>query len=185
MWKITESEQELRRLVTPDDLRAIEHYRSAKRRSEALAWRALVRRYMPRIRLSYNALGAPVADEGFISVSHTGLFAAVLMAGAPCGVDIESLDRNFSRIAARYISPAEAALAESSDELFPAVVWCAKEVMYKMSGQDGLDLLEDLKVTTLNISAGLATGEIKGTQKVDINFFTVERCLTAFSIQSW
>jgi len=183
VWKISESEQELRRLVTRDDLKAVEHYRSAGRRMEALAWRALVRRYMPGARLSYNALGAPVMDEGFISVSHSGAFAAVVMAATPCGIDIESIERDFSRVAARYISPAEAALPESSDELFPAVLWCAKEVMYKMSGEEGLNLLEDMKINSLNMAAGHATGEIKGGQEVDIAFFTFERYLVAWAVR--
>ena len=102
------------------------------------------------------------------AVSHCRGSVAVGLSDAPCAVDIESLDRNFGRIASRYMTPAEQAL--SDDPRWPAVVWSAKETLYKYAGRRELDLLCDLRVEQTDFSAGRLVGRIRGGEVLLLRF---------------
>lgn len=110
-------------------------------------------------RIEYAASGAPQiikSDFSYISVSHSCTHVAVMLSHRACGVDIESVERNFDRVADRYISAEERAL--SCEEWWPAAIWAAKEALYKMIQREGVDLRRDLRIinfdaTTCNISA--------------------------------
>lgn len=110
-------------------------------------------------RIEYAASGAPQiinSDFSYISVSHSRTHVAVMLSHRACGVDIESVERNFDRVADRYISAEERAL--SCEEWWPAAIWAAKEALYKMIQREGVDLRRDLRIinfdaTTCNISA--------------------------------
>lgn len=131
------------------------------RRRAYLTWRALLARelgFVPEI--VYEPSGAPrlVGFAGCISVSHSSTHAVVCIADGPCGVDIESVDRDFARVQARYMNAAEQAL--SPDPLLPAVVWCAKECLYKYARRSGADWLRDLKVDAVDFEAGRIVGRV-------------------------
>ncbi len=68
---------------------------------------------------------------------------AVIISPIPCAVDIESISRNFERVAPRYIAPQESHLA--SPQSLPTL-WSIKECLYKYSGVKGITLLEDIRV---------------------------------------
>lgn len=139
--------EELRHSATSDDLHLVEEFGSENRQREALAWRAIVRRELgAECRISYDEWGAPEVDvkNTFISVSHSKNQVAVLFSDAPCAVDIEQAERNFRKVASRYLSDDELALAESK-ALF-AELWCAKEALYKYHKKGGLDLVKDIKI---------------------------------------
>ncbi|MDR1670978.1 MAG: hypothetical protein LBR57_00480 [Alistipes sp.] len=101
----------------------------ARRVAERAAWRDIVRRRLgPEVGFGYNKNGAPVlsgAARGFISVSHTRGWVAVVWSSGPCAIDIELRDRRLSSdAAARYnISSIED--------------WCALEARYKFTGLTG------------------------------------------------
>ena len=141
------TEEALRASATPEDLAVVEGFGSASRRAEALAWRAVVRRELGReVAISYDEYGAPEVDipNQYISVSHSREYVAVLFASAPCAVDIEDGRRDFRRVAAKYLSVEEQALAEKYD-LFGAM-WCAKEALYKYYRCGGIDFVRDVTI---------------------------------------
>lgn len=138
----------LERDATDEELQSVASVTAPSRRAERLAWRALLRSISPNAVVEYLGSGKPQLknSHSHISVSHCRDCVAVALSQTPCGVDIERLDRNFARVAARYISAAEAAL--SADEHWAAVVWCAKEALYKMAGREGVDFLRDMQITS-------------------------------------
>lgn len=134
-------------LIAAEDVVSAMRFQNEKRRREHLAWRRIVRRELgAKVHIDYNNVGAPVVDsEGrWISVAHGGESVAVAIADTPVGVDIESLTRNFDRVAPRYMTAAELAL--SQDERWSCFVWCAKEAMYKLYGRRGVELRGELRV---------------------------------------
>lgn len=102
-----------------------------RRVAERAAWRAIVRRRLGVTdeAIGYNRNGAPVlmgTGGGYISVSHTPGWVAVIWSPAPCAIDIELQGRRLpDGVAARY----------------PSVVsiedWCALEAAYKFEGLTG------------------------------------------------
>jgi phosphopantetheinyl transferase len=102
----------------------------SRRVAERAAWRAIVRR---RLGLSddairYNKNGAPVLRDGrgYIGVSHTRGWVAVVWSPEPCAIDIELRDRK--------ISPAAAARMGIAPEI---EYWCAWEAAYKYKSVTG------------------------------------------------
>lgn len=133
---------------------------SEKRARERAAWHALARTMLADhdAEFEYNAIGAPqiVDSQLYISVSHSATHVAVLISPCPCAVDIESCDRNFDRIASRYIAPSEA-LLHGQKELLQQQLWSIKETAYKYAARKGLNLRDDIIVTELTENQFVAT----------------------------
>ncbi len=165
LWQITESEEELRALVTTGDVASCAGLGNPRRRMERLAWRAALREMMPGAgEVEYEPSGAPRIGGGYhLGVSHCTGYAAVGIAPRACAVDIELFSRNYDRTADRFITAAEAALPASADPRFRATVWCAKEALYKFTGQElGLDQYAVTGVEFLPDGTGRLTGHVAG-----------------------
>ena len=167
-------ESELRRSVSTEDWDVSRGFGSEHRRCEYLSWRAIVYRELGAdVQISYNSVGAPVIlnrDDIYISVSHCSEYVAVAISSSICAVDIESTSRNYDRIASRYLSEKEYKISDSS--LYRAVVWCAKEALYKLSGEKGLDFIEDIHIESY--SEDVIVGRIKELQVVDMLVQTID-----------
>ena len=143
-----DSEEVLKGCVNPEDIAVVENYSNHGRRCESLAWRAIVRREVGKdVRISYDEYGAPQVDlpNYYISVSHSKGVVALLLSDTPCAIDIEQTERNFRRVADRYLSKRECDIAEAND--LYAEMWCAKEALYKYYKRGGLDLVDDLVIS--------------------------------------
>ena len=137
----------LERGATEEELQSVEGISSQSRRAERLAWRLLLRSVLPTAQVEYLSSGKPEIKNSqyhHISVSHCQDFVAVAIASKPCGMDVERYDRNFERVKSRYMTAEEQSL--SADEHWAAVVWCAKEAMYKMAGREGVDFKRDMQI---------------------------------------
>ncbi len=100
----------------------------ARRAAEKAAWHAIVReRLGGDTAIAYNKNGAPVlaGTPGYISVSHTRGWVAVVWSPAPCAIDIE--------LRSRTLSPA----ARERYGFTRIEEWCALEAEYKYKGLTG------------------------------------------------
>lgn len=155
--------------VTAEELATAAAF-SPRRRSEYLSWRALVRREIGLdAQIVYNEVGAPVITNYplHISVSHCSDRIAVALSDRRCAVDIEPIGRDLSRVAERCLSKEERHLSEDP-QLFVAL-WCAKETLYKYAGEEGLDLLHDLHIETVDLCAGRMAGRIKDGEPIELS----------------
>jgi len=90
--------------------------------------------------LHHHANGSPYLhnSKAHISISHSQHEVGItLHPTRRVGIDIESTQRNFTRIATRFLS-------ETEQNYFPAQVqqclaWCAKEVIFKIANEQGVD----------------------------------------------
>ena len=150
-------------IATESDLAAIEGFTSASRQAERLAWRIMVRESLGReINIEYTENGIPkIIDPLYkhISVSHCSDMVMVVLSQRKCGVDIERLDRPFEKLATRYLSHEEQNFATQNIER--AAIWCAKETLYKLANEKGLDLRADIQISALDLGEGRITGRIK------------------------
>ncbi len=171
-------------LLTIDDIRFIDSLSSKRRRDELTSWRALLRftlHSMGHIKestapIKYNSVGAPyiVGSKLHIGVSHSSEMVAVIISTKPCAIDIERLDRDFERAAARYATAAEREIVDIYDEQIRLpLIWCAKECLYKLAGQRELDLLHDLKVCDCQEEEGIMLCRLKD-QEVKLCPATIE-----------
>lgn len=162
-------------LITASDVASASRFQNDKRRREHLAWRRVVRNELGRgVTIDYNEVGAPMVDSPntYISVAHGGESVAVAIADEPVGVDIESLDRNYARIKSRFMTPAEESL--STMEEWPAVVWTAKEAIYKLYGKREVDLTEDIHITAFDTRSMTLTAEVRERRDIVVEAQIIE-----------
>lgn len=116
-------------------------------------------------------LAKSVGEVRFVSISHTTEQVAVMLSGTRCGVDIESLGRGFSRVASRYITHEEREqFEEQVGEHFEALVWSAKEALYKYGAHEGLDFLRDMIVTAIDTTAQTLCVELYGLPAPTVHY---------------
>ena len=165
--------------ATPEELRQAMSFGSEQRREEYLTWRAVVRQRLGRdVKIGYNKVGAPILPgrSEQISVAHNDDAVAVLFASSRCAVDIERWDRPFDRLKKKYLTPEEEQL--SSDERFPAIAWCAKEVLYKFAGHREIDIHRDLRI--LSYEGDTVTAQLKNGEPVELSVIRDEEYLVVY-----
>ncbi len=153
VWEIVESEEELLSLcsVPNDELEELQLIRSIDRRRERLAVRALLNQLFDgKVYLGHHDNGRPFLQNSLIeiSISHTKRFAAVLThPDDSVGIDIESLDRNFSAVEKKALSPYEIEnLSEKNRNLHLAIHWSAKEAIYKRMSLSDVDFAKQIEI---------------------------------------
>ena len=167
IWKIEETEQELLSLFENQEtvLQQIESITNSVRRCERLAVRALIKKLTKQEKtIVYQANGKPaLSDNSFeISISHTKGFAAVILHPTkPVGIDIEIISEQAYRLKSRFMSIKEREAIDKDDEPVVSLLhWTAKETMYKLISQEGVDFAEHLSIFPFH----LIDKQIKATE---------------------
>lgn len=156
VWKITESSDELLSFFSPEQIAdpAFQKFTYEKRKTEWLAIRALLKQMIgPNFEISYSEAGKPILNHPFynhISISHSHYFAAIFIhRHQSVGIDIESTTRNYASIRNRYLSEPE--LEQVGENTFlQSLYWCAKEAIFKMVVEDGIDFRKQITVIALD-----------------------------------
>jgi 4'-phosphopantetheinyl transferase EntD len=91
---------------------------------------------------------------------------AVAIADERVGIDIESLERDFACVSSRYMSDQEQALSSAIE--WQAMAWCAKEALYKLYGERGLDLKCDIALTDYNPAQGEISALLRAKTKARV-----------------
>lgn len=153
IWKIDESSETLFSLLrNPEEyLSQLELIRAEQRRREWLASRVLLQELMGvPARIAYHPNGAPYLPDSplHISISHTKGYAVVLLQKCPAaGIDIEYRSERVLNIRNRFMTTQEEMGIDKEHETEHLLLhWCAKETLFKMIGQEEVDLLHHLHV---------------------------------------
>ena len=143
VWQVTETEEELRNLVSvpTDELEEISLYRDENHRRQKLAVRALLNEvFEEKMYLNHHDNGKPYLENSVtnISITHTDKYVAIIISDDDeLGIDIESLDRDFSAVEKKALSEDEIDDLEKekrNEQL--AIYWCAKEAIFKRMSQN-------------------------------------------------
>ena len=161
VWQVTESEEELRNLISvpTDELEEISLFRSESQRRQKLAVRALLNEvFEEKMYLNHHDNGQPYLENcvTYISITHTDKYVAIII-----GIDIESLDRDFSAVEKKALSEDEIEDLEKekrNEQL--AIYWCAKEAIFKRMSQNRVDFAEQIEVEKFNLRK---EGELEAT----------------------
>lgn len=157
VWEITETESELEAQLNysatmKEQLRPITN---PARRLEWMASRLLV-----QLLTHYDAnvihsdCGQPSVRESDLnlSITHTRGYAAVLISPEkPVGIDIEHPSPRIVKLAGRFVNQhEEKQIANMSRETGCALVWCAKEAVYKALDVPGIIFKDDITIDKLS-----------------------------------
>ena len=155
VWQITETEERLRELSsTPaDEMEEISFIKSESLRKQRLAVRALLNElFGEKVYLAHHDNGKPYIENDSInlSITHTEKYVAVILdQNDEVGIDIESLDRDFSVVEKKALSEDEIDdldddREEKNEQL--AIYWCAKEAIFKKMSQYNVDFAEQIEI---------------------------------------
>ena len=153
VWQVIETEEELKALssIPSDEMEEISFIRSESMRKQRLAVRALLdQMFEEKVYLSHHDNGKPYIenDATNISITHTNKYVAVILHPTEdVGIDIESLDRDFSAVEKKALSEDE--IDDLDDEKRNeqlAIYWCAKEAIFKRMSVYNVDFAEQIEV---------------------------------------
>ena len=187
VWHITETEEELKALSsTPsDEMEEISFIRSESMRKQRLAVRALLNElFHEKVYLSHHDNGKPYIenDATNISITHTEKYVAVILHDdEDVGIDIESLDRDFSAVEKKALSEDEIEDLEDdkrNEQL--AIYWCAKEAIFKLLSIYNVNFAEQIEVERFRVRG---EGELEATfidrdeeeEEFELEYMTFDR----------
>ena len=189
VWQITETEQELIEMcsVPTDEMEEISLIRSESLRKQKLAVRALLNEvFEEKVYLSHHDNGKPYLENCVtnISITHTEKYVAIITHDEDdLGIDIESLDRDFSADEKKALSEDEIDdldddKEEKNEQL--AIYWCAKEAIYKRMSINRVDFAEQIEVEKFNLRD---EGELEATfihkdeheEEFELGYMTFDR----------
>ncbi len=153
MWKVEESVEELLAMLfnRPEHLTAIGKMGAEKRQKEYLVSRVLLNTVLNDDKtIAYHPNGAPyITDHSYnISIAHTGQYVTILLhPTAKVGIDIERISDKVVRVKSKFLAEAEMAMLDpDNNKTQLALLWAAKEALYKIVGVETVDFVGGLKV---------------------------------------
>lgn len=171
IWKIEEETDELLALFGGEESEVPE-FKVENKLKEWLASRILVKDLLKKGGKDFtvflkDGFGKPFiqfSEEEF-SISHSkGYTAAIINGNKRTGIDIEKVDIKIRRVAPRVLSEIELAGAEGDLEKL-TVLWCCKEVLYKVFSKRGLEFKENLIIQPFQYNK--LEGECFGTVRTE------------------
>ena len=187
VWKITESEAELRTMtsIPSDELEEISYIKNESLRKQRLAVRALLdAMFEEKVYLSHHDNGKPYTENNAINISitHTDQYVAVILNDEDeVGIDCESLNRDFSAVEKKALSDEEIGdLEDEQKNEQLAIYWCAKEAIFKLTSQYDVDFAEQIQIDGFRYRN---EGELSATftdkdgyeQELNLYYFTFDR----------
>lgn len=187
VWKITESEAELRTMtsIPSDELEEISYIKNESLRKQRLAVRALLdAMFEEKVYLSHHDNGKPYIENNAINISitHTDQYVAVILNEEDeVGIDCESLNRDFSAVEKKALSDEEIGdLEDEQKNEQLAIYWCAKEAIFKLTSQYDVDFAEQIQIDGFRYRN---EGELSATftdkdgyeQELNLHYFTFDR----------
>lgn len=142
IWRMDERLEELLEMSQHHYDHEIENISNEVRKKERIISRFLLESLVgQKIEVKYADSGKPFCDGMHFSISHTKNFVAVIVSNKPVGVDIEYKSDRIFRITEKFMHPDELkTLSECSEkQKFALICWCAKETVYKIIEENGVD----------------------------------------------
>jgi 4'-phosphopantetheinyl transferase len=157
VWQCTESMEDLKNNIS---LTAVEEsawnsFKSETRKKEFLTVRHALKVISNLEAITYDSNGKPHLKNGFISISHSHEFIAVMVSNiSGIGIDIEIISPRILNLSKKFLSPDEIKNIHIGDPLEKIhVMWGAKEVLYKIHSIGNLIFKENLCVHPFDYSS--------------------------------
>jgi len=166
VWQLTETESyfkpHLKKLVT--EKRNLESITHVNRRLEWLAGRWLCLQLVERMNLPFRGIWTDefnkphlLANNAAISISHASPYVvAILNTQSPCGIDVEKIRDKLRPLAPKFLNETEINMADNNLSNL-AIMWGAKEALYKLHGRKSLIFKENLSIEEFKFNAGGGT----------------------------
>ena len=141
VWKASESLEELEVLykVRSEQWESYKKIKLEKRRREWLIARILLDIVAPDSELYFAPNGKPMLKDGrWISISHCGELAGLVICEHPVGLDIQGTDEKLEKIAGKFCNPKELQKIKGEKYYleYLTIIWSVKEAVFKFFGEN-------------------------------------------------
>lgn len=142
-WKLEDIE------LSKNEFERYAYLKSQTRKIEFLGVRSLKNYFNPEIEIVYSKNGKPLAKNGavHISISHSKNFVAFAAASHLIGIDIEECHERILKVRNRFLNENEQKLFDKNSIRDLTIAWSAKEALFKLNENTGLDFKSDLIIT--------------------------------------
>lgn len=152
IWKVkkSECEQFIDNHLYPNYHPEFIKFKNLKRKWQVLAVKLLFKELCNKNEL-ISKNGIPYIKEGnrHVSISHTKDIIVLIIANFPCGIDIEDMNRDATKVKDKFINKKDTYCNGSKMEILK--IWCMKEVLYKIKKDPTLLFKEHLHIEEKNI----------------------------------
>ncbi len=128
----------------------------------------------------FNENNKPVATESkhLLSISHSDNYTAIALSNnIQVGIDIEEHNRNFTKIAPKFLHKNE--LLYLNNNFFCQLIWCAKESLYKLINSASPNFASDYE--TINIAKNVIQLQYKKLDTYKIFFLKTDEYLLTWA----
>jgi len=190
IWKIEESFIDLQKDIelTESSTTRLNSMKSELHQKGFLSIRHLLKEInLNDADLEYDEFGKPHLKQGYISISHSFNFTAIIYSTHKVvGIDIEKQRDKILKIAHKFTPIEEYKTIANVDALISklTIVWGAKESLYKIYGKKKLLFLHHIYIEDFKFNEGKTTGEIRfnGEQNsYDVEFLEFEGFTCVFA----
>jgi len=117
-----------------------------ERKNEFLGVRFLRNMFDSQLEIKYLENGKPIDAKGlkYISISHSKNHVAFSVSPHPIGVDIEEIHERILKVKNRFLNENEQKLFDQNSVQDLTIAWSAKEALFKLNEDSGLDFKNDL-----------------------------------------
>jgi len=193
VWKITEDETQLTQglKLSQEALNRLSQRKSIVHRKGYLAIRQLLKTFeIDPIAHQYDKNGAPYLTDGrHLSITHTKDVAAIAISTVAVGIDLEHYQEKIKKVAPRFLHDLESIdLNKNQDIEYLTQIWTAKEALYKVFRQPGIQFNTQLCIAPFEMKAPSGSGSIKHLDqthifKLDFRYFNTF-CLSLASTKN-
>lgn len=138
-----------------DETAQFEKIKSVGRRKEFLCSRMLIQNECDQNeQLVYHKDGRPYlfSSSKHISISHSKTHVGVLLSEYKMpGLDVECVGPRTGKIYDKFVGEEEKKHIERSDEMSTTLLWSAKEAVFKMICEQGIDFKKDIKLNSFEL----------------------------------
>lgn len=140
--------------------------------------------------LFYDINGKPHLKDGtHISITHSFIFAAIVISDIEVGIDIEKQRPKILKIAHKFTPIEEYRTLANEDAIMRklTIVWCAKESLYKSFSHPGVSFLENIYIDDFRLDDSATTASVSienRKESYEVFFQEFEEFTLGFALRS-
>ncbi len=174
IYIVTRDDRELDTIINSINLSECEksyldNISSELRKREWLTSRCVIRKVLGDDVSTYYDDRRPLlkGSDKHLSISHSDDVVVVMLSDKQCGVDIEGVERNFSRVRGRFMSLSEQSMITPENSVY---AWSIKEAAYKAIGVHDIIFNSMFIINSIDYINGVAVMTYKD-RDYSFNFF--------------
>lgn len=194
VWKITESFNDLFDQVSLTDasLIRLNNFKSLAHQLGFLSVRMLLQQAkFTDSDLHYSPEGKPSLNSNispYISITHSGIFSAIIISKQPVGIDLEIAKEKVLKIANRFMDISHLENLSEKNQIEKAtLIWGIKESIFKIKNEKGISFPDHIFEEKFNLQDQKAVAQLRFNNTIEnfnIFFEPIEEYFLVYAFEN-